>query len=132
LIQAWEYLFLMEKNGAISRIAPALSILSELICGAGLKFPEFEKHGSLRRNCHISDIYSRLAADNKTECHCDDRPCGLSRSLFENRKPTAEKPFWPDFPRIFVTHSNHSDSNAQKIQLKRVFPRYGFYSRTGS
>lgn len=42
------------------------------------------------------------------------------RSLSENRKPTAEKPFWPDFPLIFVKEPNYSPQMIKKSDSKSL------------
>ena len=55
-----------------------------------------------------------------------------SRSLSENREPTAEKSLWPIFPLIPVKYEELFASNGRKNGLKMPFPRYGFYSRTDS
>ena len=41
-----------------------------------------------------------------------------TRRLSENRKPTAEKPFRPDFPLIFVTRTNYLYQMVKKSDSK--------------
>ncbi|TXK99794.1 hypothetical protein BMR02_07095 [Methylococcaceae bacterium HT1] len=40
------------------------------------------------------------------------------RRLSKNRKPTAEKPFWPDSPIIFVKEHNYSPQMIEKSDSK--------------
>jgi len=40
------------------------------------------------------------------------------RRLSENREPTTEKPFWPDFPFIFVKERNYSPQMKEKSDSK--------------
>ena len=41
-----------------------------------------------------------------------------TRRLSENREPTAEKPFWPDFPIIIVKERNYSPQMIEKSDSK--------------
>ena len=47
-------------------------------------------------------------------------PLRRSRSLSENREPTAEKPFWPIFPLIFVKYEQLFALNDEKMDSKRL------------
>ena len=49
---------------------------------------------------------------------CAESPINSPRSLSENRKPTAENPFWPDFPFIFVKERNYSPQMNEKPDSK--------------
>ena len=40
------------------------------------------------------------------------------RRLSENREPTAENPFWPDFPIIIVKERNYSPQMIKKSDSK--------------
>ena len=42
----------------------------------------------------------------------------LPRRLSKNRKSTAEKPFWPVFPIIFVKEHNYSPQMIEKSDSK--------------
>ncbi len=42
----------------------------------------------------------------------------MIRSLSENREPTAEKPFWPDFPFILVKERSYSPQMNEKSDSK--------------
>jgi len=52
----------------------------------------------------------------------------VPRRLSENRTPTAEIPFWPFFPLIFVKHNQYSPQMTEKMtqngppSLRRPFP----------
>jgi hypothetical protein len=45
----------------------------------------------------------------------------MIRSLSENREPTAEKPFWPDFPFILVKEHSYSPQMNENSDSKWLF-----------
>jgi len=45
----------------------------------------------------------------------------MTRRLSENREPTAAKPFWPDFPLIFVKERSYSPQMIKKSDSKELF-----------
>ncbi len=46
------------------------------------------------------------------------RPLAPTRRLSENREPTAEKPFWPDFTIKFVKYAQYSPHLIEKSGSK--------------